>query len=274
MGVGFVGGRYCAMYPDAMPEPRYTVKPTRDDVLFTRSTVDNYAPLHGDFHTDIETNLLHLTEVLPHVSGIFNFVSSWFTVANAGQCFDSPAREDDLCDPNGYYSATKACAEHLVRSHTQTAQAGLIPGPRAYRILRLGNVLGIDPRASKTKNALVHLLAKVKAGEDVTVYTGDCLRDVMHVDDTCRAIRLCLERGTLDTIYHIGYGTSVRTIDLIEHAKGVTGSHSRITLVAPPRFHQIVQVPDFHFCTAKLRGLGFVPDMDPYQAVERVLANL
>ncbi len=35
-----------------------------------------------------------------------------------------------------------------------------------------------------------------------------------------------------------------------------------------------MQAESFHMDTAKLRGLGFVPDMDAYQAVERTLAAL
>ncbi len=270
----FVGSRYCALYPhEAYPEPSRMVQPLCGDVLFLRSTTDNYAPQRGDLTTDIEVNLLHLMRVLDHVGhmrgrGVFTFVSSWFVSANAGTDPAHPARETDLCDPRGFYSATKLCAEHLVRSYCETFR---IP----YRVLRLGNVLGVDPRASTQKAALVHMLGQVKRGEDVTVYTGDCYRNVLHVDDICRAIHLCLSRDeTLNSVTNIGAPRSERMVDLIEHAKAVTGSKSRITLVAPPRFHQIVQAESFWMDTTKLRSLGFVPDMDAYQAVERTLAAL
>jgi nucleoside-diphosphate-sugar epimerase len=132
----------------------------------------------------------------------------------------------------------------------------------------------VDPNASKQKAALIHLLAKVKAGEEISVYTGDQWRNWLHVSDVCAAINLCLREAPLNDIVHIGAPRGARTIDLINHAIGVTGSKSRVTLVAPPRFHSIVQVPDFWYDTTKLRSLGFTPSMDPYQAVERVLASL
>lgn len=267
MGVGFVGGRYCDLYPDAHPEPREAVVPTQDDVLFLRSTTSNYAPLHGDFHTDIDTNLTHLMKVLPLTRGVFNFVSSWFVIANAGQTSNFPARETDLCDPRGFYSSTKLCAEHLVRSYCETMG-------KPYRILRLCNVIGNDPRANKQKAALEWLLGKVKRGEDVDVYDGDGYRAWLHVDDVARALRLCLDKAPLNEIVHIGPPRSERTIDLINHAIHSTGSNSRINLVAQPRFHRVVQTESFHFDTTKLRGLGFVPDMDAYQAVDRVVANM
>jgi nucleoside-diphosphate-sugar epimerase len=266
---GHVGGRYCALYPhETVAEPRECRSPTQTDTLSFVSTVSNYAPLRGELKEDIYTNLCHPMEVLPNVRGTFTQISTWFCVANSGTSSAHPAREDDCCDPNGFYGITAAAREKLIRSYAQTYT-------KPYRILRLCNVLGVDPRASKQKNALIHLLAKVKRGEDVEVYTGDQYRNHMHVDDVCRAIHLCLECDeTLNSITHIGAPRSERTIDLIEHARAITGSKSRITLVAPPRFHQIVQVPDFHMATDKLRGLGFVPDMDAYQAVERVVAAL
>ncbi len=270
MGVGFIGSRYCELYPDeTVPEQRDCAFPTQSDVLWLRSTTSNYHPVHGDLATDIDTNLTHFARVLPTVDGVFNLISSWFVWGSAsGQDATHPARETDPCDPNGWYSITALAREKLLRSYQQTRN-------RSYRTLRLCNVLGVDPRASRQKAALVHMLGQVKRGEDVTVYTGDCYRNVMHVDDVCRAIHLCLSRDeTLNSVTNIGAPRSERMIDLVEHARAVTGSKSRITLVAPPRFHQIVQTESFFMDTTKLRSLGFVPDMDAYQAVERVLAAL
>lgn len=268
-GHGFVGGRYASLYPDNLViEPRTPRhEDLYDDALWLIGTTSNYAPLAGDLQTDIDTNLKLPMRTIPRVKGTFNLVSSWFVCAEAGMRTEHPAREDDPCDPNGFYSVTALAREKLVRSYRQTIN-------RPYRILRLCNVIGNDPRAGKQKNALEMMLGKVKRGQDVEVYTGDNYRAVMHVDDVCRAIHLCLESAPLNEIVHIGPPRSVRIIDLVNHAIAVTKSPSRVTLVPPPRFHQIVQVPDFHFDTTKLRGLGFVPDMDPYEAVERTLANL
>lgn len=268
MGVGFIGSRYCELYPnETVPEARDCTFPTQRDVLWLRSTTDNYGPIHGDLHTDINTNLNHVMDVLPTVNGVFNLISTWFCCSPSGQTPDAPAREDCVCDPNGFYSITALAREKLVRSYQQSTN-------RPYRILRLCNVIGNDPRAGKQKNALEMMLGKIKKGEDIEVYDGDNWRNILHVNDVCRAIHCVLEKGDLNTIYNIGSPQSVRIYDLVQHALYVTGSKSRVTLVPVPRFHKIVQVSDFWMSTDKLRALGFVPDMDPYEAVERVLANL
>ncbi len=271
----FVGSRFCAMYPDeAYPEPSRMVVPLCKDVLMLRSTVSNYGPQHGDLTSDIEINLLHLARVLDHVAHMrsvktFTFVSSWFCYgAAAGTTPDHPARETDPCDPNGMYSITKLAAEKMVRSLCQTWG---IP----YRILRLCNVLGNDPCASKQKAAVVDMLAKAKRGEDISVYTGDGYRNWLHVDDVCRAIHTCLSTdATLNSVTNIGAPRSERTYDLIHHAIATTGSKSRVNLVVPPRFHEIVQVESFWMDATKLRALGFTPQWDAYQAVDRVLEEM
>lgn len=277
MGVGFIGNRYCQLYPsECTPEPREALTPAETDVLFLRSTVSNYNVLNSATRKlDIETNLCHLMDVLPNVRGRFAFVSSWFVYHRGGLDAGHPAHEDyTSCRPVGMYAVTKLAAEQVVRSYCGTAALGLVPGPSSHQILRLCSVIGNDPRAGKHKGAIEMLLAKVVRGEDVSVYEGDNYRAVMHVDDVCRAIHMCLTKGKLDTIYNIGPTSSVRVFDLIQHALFITGSKSRVTIVAQPPFHKLVQTTDFHMDTTKLRALGFTPSMDAYQAVERVIANM
>ncbi len=268
MGNGFIGARYRELYPDTALEPRNGLVPSRKDVLYSISTVHNYHAADGDLERDIDTNLRHLVRVLPNVCGTFTFLSSWFTYAGGRPSTpQEPARETDNGRPIGFYSASKLCAELLVESYCRSNN---IP----FRILRLGNVIGGDPKADKRKNALEWMINRVAAGEDVDLYTGDNYRNVSFVDDICRGIHLAIERGDINTIYNVGNTHSARMFDLIQHAKTITGSNSRINLIAPPRFHSTIQTSDFWLDTTKLRSLGFTPDMNPYQAVERVLANL
>lgn len=280
LGAGFIGGRYAQLYPqDTIIEPRECIAPLHPDVLFTRSTTSNYNVLKPEtLKLDVETNLSHLLDVLPNVRGCFNWTSTWF-VSGANDWGHHPAwraKETHLCNPNGLYSISKLAAEQTIRSYVETvaAMGGAVAGPSSYRILRLSNVIGNDPRAGRQKNALEYLLSKVIAHEDVPLYEGNNWRDTLHVDDTCRAIRLCMERGEPHAIYNVGRGESHKLEDIIQYAIEQTGSRSRIVRVPVPAFHKVVQVPDYFMCTAKLRGLGFEPQMSIWQSVDRVLAGL
>ena len=283
MGKGFIGSNYVDLYPeDVFVEDRSCVVPwpLARDVLYTISTTSNYGPINGDLNVDIDTNLGHLVSVLPNVRGEFNFLSSWFVYGfnNWGHHPAWRAKEEHLCNPNGYYSITKYAAELLVRSHCHTAATGLIKGPTGYRILRLSNVIGNDPRASKQKNAFEYLLQKVLAGQDVSVYEGDNYRDTLHVEDVCRAINLCITdtpvNDRINNVINIGRGESHRLEDLLQYAIDKTGSTSKIVRVPVPEFHKVVQVPDFFMDTAKLRGLGFEPKYSIWESIDKVIAGL
>ena len=121
------------------------------------NTIDNYN-IHQNLHIDVDTNLSTLMSVLENIDRndkdlVFNFVSSWFVY---GQNDKTPFREDDLaCNPTGFYSITKRCAEQLIISFCNTY--GI-----KYRIFRLANVLGEgDGKISKKKNALQFLIKEI-----------------------------------------------------------------------------------------------------------------
>ena len=280
-GTGFILSRYAQLYPQSYVEPRDAFVSSYDNVLYGISTVDNYAPLHGDFEIDINTNLNHLMKVLPNVRSSFAFLSSWFVYNRApGRRCHWPAAamhfdEHDECWPMGMYAVTKHCAERVIQTHHVSVQAGVVKGPSSYRILRLCNVIGNDPRANKQKNALEWMLRKVVNGEDVQVYEGENFRNFLHVDDVCRALYLCIEKDeTLNGITNIGARESTKMIDLITYAINVMGSKSKVVRVPVPAFHRAIQVPDFFMSTTKLQSLGFTPEMNAYQAVDAVLAGI
>src|SRR5579864_3663940 len=170
-GHGFIGGAYVSNFYHHAIANIANVNNRDDysvysrDVLYFISTVHNYH-VFEDTSLDISTNLLTLMKVLDNwrrqpdsKSGIFNFVSSWFVYGDTTMPHAVP--ENALCNPKGFYSITKHCAEQLLRSYCDTF--GL-----HYRILRLGNVVGLgDKKVSAKKNALQYMLNKLKAGEAV-----------------------------------------------------------------------------------------------------------
>ena len=154
--------------------------PTHKDVLYFISTTNNYH-VHNHITLDVDTNLKVLCETLDFCRSediTFNFISSWFVYGQGGNV---PAKEGDHCNPTGFYSITKHCAENLIKSFAQTT--GM-----KYRILRLCNVMGVgDTKASKKKNAIQYMINELVNDRDINIYdNGSHQRDVMHVDDVCR----------------------------------------------------------------------------------------
>lgn len=274
---GFVGSRYWERYwsGKTSTNPNYVLfsRNIRDDynvytkdVLYFISTVDNYNIFENSL-IDINTNLVTLMKVLDNYrefiknddyktgitsNGCFNFISSWFVYGDTPDPHN--VNEDSTCEPKGFYSITKRCAEQLIKSYCDTFGLN-------YRILRLANVVGPeDKKVSKRKNALQYLIGQIKQGEPVEVYgDGTFFRDFIHVDDCADAIDLVINKGEVNTIYNIGNGKTWRFRDILYFCRRELNSSTKITFTEPKVFHQQVQVKSFYMDNSKLISLGYNP---------------
>ena len=263
-GTGFVGSKFCEVTShQAKLIPRENREPVSDHVLYMISTTDNYN-VFENLHVDIDVNLSILMDVLKNLKpgkSVFNFVSSWFVYGDT----ELPATEDSYCNPKGFYSITKRCAEQLIISYCETFNIN-------YRILRLCNVYGPnDKGVSKKKNALQFLINELKHNKDVNLYLdGKFYRDYMHVSDVARAIDLCVEHAPLNQIINIGSGDKIEFKYIIDLARNYTSSQSKIGTMEVPAFHKTVQVPNFYMRADKLKSLGFKPQITIEEGIKEL----
>lgn len=266
-GAGFIGKNYAEKYP-VFIEPKEGIFPKHPNVLYMISTVHNYHPLNGEEFLDVDTNLIHFLKVLTisHKKYgsdlVFNLVSTWFVYSPK----QIPAREDSYCEPNGFYSITALCREQLLKSYCETF--GL-----KYRILRLGNVIGVgDKKISRKKNALQHIIRELAQGRDVDyLYKGGAIRDYIDVRDCVDAIHLVLEKGNLNEIYNIGNGQGLNVNDLVNIAHRESDFKSKIYEIDVPDFHKTVQMPKMYLNIEKIKKLGYVQKHDIRQTVKELV---
>jgi nucleoside-diphosphate-sugar epimerase len=263
---GFIGSRFCEMYNDEIVRvSRECNIPDNKDVLYLISTVDNYN-VFTDLHVDINTNLNKLMDVLENCKEkelIFNFVSSWFVY---GDNHASPVSESQPCSPKGFYSITKFAAEQLLESFCKTFNV-------KYRIFRLCNVYGPNDKGkSKKKNALQYLIDEMKKGNEINLYHGGhFIRDYMHVDDVCRAMKLCMEKAPTNEVINIGSGESVVFKSLIDFVANEVGYKMKINTIEPTEFHKIVQTKNFCLNSNKLFQLGFKKNISIKDGLKQLL---
>lgn len=266
-GKGFIGSEFVKQFSEEtiVVERNAKYAPT-NNVLYMRSTIHNYHPKDGDLFIDIDTNLIHFMQTLEansHKEGmVFNLVSSWFVY---GKNEKLPAGEDDFCNPTGFYSVTAYAREKLLQSYCETFG-------KKYRILRLGNVIGIgDEKASERKNALQWISKELAQGRNVNVYKGGSIRDFIDVRDCARAIHLVLEKGELNTIYNIANGQGLNVRDLIDVAHRASGFRAKVKEMEVPDFHKVVQTPKMFLNTRRLKDLGYVKQHDIKTTVEELV---
>ena len=280
-GYGFVGSEYCKISKqDCIKNDRDNYQVQSANCVYFISTVDNYN-IHIDSLLDINTNLIVLVKVLDEYrnyvketgeKGCFNFISSWF-VYGKDSGFGEDSRgipETDSCDPKGFYSITKRCAEQLLMSYCETFDLN-------YRILRLANVLGAeDKKVSSKKNAVQYLLGEIAANKPVDLYDGGHFyRDYIDVRDCARAMDLVINNGELNSIYNIGNGKGINFRDIIRYARDAMESGSEIRTIEQKEFHKKVQSSrSFFMDNTKLMALGYRPEYFIQQTIDDIIYNI
>jgi nucleoside-diphosphate-sugar epimerase len=249
-GTGFIGGTFCELYPDEIVMiSREDRVPQSNNILYFISTTTNQN-IFKNLHSDIDVNLKLLMDVLLNCKNkdvTFNFISSGFVYGN--DVLD--ARETDCCNPTGFYSITKRCAEQLLISFCKTFEIN-------YRILRIGNVYGFDKTISPGKNVLGYMINLLKSNQDITLYDGgNFLKDYIHVEDVSRAIKFIMDNGKLNEIYNIAQGESRSFRSIIEELKNITNSKSNIIDVPIPKEQNYIQTKNMTLNVDKLKSLGF-----------------
>lgn len=110
------------------------------------------------------------------------------------------------------YGVSKRAAEDVVRSYTKMANAD-------YTIFRFYNVIGSTVVMPTNVDGLFYNLNKARESGEFTIYGNDypntvdgtCVRDYVHVEEVCHALRMAIEKPANNTecLGH-GVGYTVR----------------------------------------------------------------
>lgn len=118
----------------------------------------------------------------------------------------NPADEDSCVAPRSPYAASKASADHLVRSYQHTYG---LPISLTYACNNLG------PRQHPEKLVPLVIL-RALAGQSLPLYgDGAAVRRWLHVDDHCRAILAVLDAGQAGRAYAVGPRQGTSNLDLV-----------------------------------------------------------
>jgi dTDP-glucose 4,6-dehydratase len=159
--------------------------------------------------------------------------------------------ETDPLLPRNPYSASKACAEHIVRAACNTHGLN-------YNITRSCNVFG--PR-QKAKNLVPHIITSLIEDRPIRIHgKGRNFRQYIHVEDVCRALWYVIEGGDPGEVYNISPGSSpsigeniLTNNEMVAWIGSLMGKTPRVEYIADRKGHDWGYKVD----SSKLRALGW-----------------
>jgi len=108
-------------------------------------------------------------------------------------------------NPSSPYSASKACADHLIRSFVRTYKLPAI-------ISNCCNNYGPNQFPEKLIPKLIHNIIKNKP---LPIYgRGKNSREWIHVQDHCKALLKIFVRGKIGESYNVGSNQNIQNIDI------------------------------------------------------------
>jgi len=113
------------------------------------------------------------------------------------------------------YGVSKRAAEDVVRSYTKMAEA-------EYTIFRFYNVIGSTVAMPTNPDGLFYNLAKARETGEFTIFGSDypntvdgtCVRDYVHVEEICHAIKMAIEKPANNTEC-LGHGVGYTVQEMV-----------------------------------------------------------
>lgn len=168
---------------------------------------------------------------------------------------------------NSAYGISKRAAEDVVKEYCT------IHNPTPYTIFRFYNVIGSSGYAPTNPDGLMYNLMRSEYTREFTIFGNDydtpdgtCIRDYVHVDEICEAIRMAIEEPAngIESLGH-GVGYSVKEIinifETVNEAKLSKGTDEAITVNHGPRRKGDVPVSVLEDVSKYMKNLYKIEDL-------------
>lgn len=242
---GYIGSHLCKRLESEYEIYGLDIRPNEHPVT-QFFQVDINRPLEVGFEFDAVVHLAALVNVgqseempiqyyITNLNGTMNVLNKIqtknFIFASTGAAA--------LCE--SAYGVSKRAAEDVVKEYCT------VHNPTPYTIFRFYNVIGSSGYAPTNPDGLMYNLMRSEYTREFTIFGNDydtpdgtCIRDYVHVDEICEAIRIAIEEpaNKIECLGH-GVGYTVKEIvDIFERvndARLSEGTDEAITVSYGPR---------------------------------------
>lgn len=177
---------------------------------------------------------------------------------------ENSKREDYVLEPTNPYAATKAAAEHIVKSYYLSYKFPVI-------ITRCNNVYGPNQYPEKV---IPRFILQLINGKPCTIQgSGEQVRSFIYVSDVVRAYELLLLDGTIGEVYNIGCDDelSVNTVHQILNTVMYDEEIIRDKLPAITIADRNFNDQRYFISTEKINALGWKPTVDFTDGIRKTI---
>jgi len=176
-----------------------------------------------------------------------------------GEVEQLPVAEDRPMDPKNAYGASKVAGEVYCRTFQNTYGLDV-------SVLRLSNVYGSGDR----DRVIPIWLDRARRGEDLEIYGGAQVLDLVPVDLVVAALRRAAEVSLAGRVLNVGSGVGTPLRDLADQIARLPSREVGLR-VAPARS---IEVTRFVADVARMRDLlGLAPPADPLEGLAALWAE-
>ena len=213
------------------------------------SHVDNSI---NDSYPFIESSVLGVWNLLELVRGKPEYARPLFFHISTDEVYGDIAegdfKEGDRLSPSNPYSASKACAEMLVKSYSRTYDLD-------YLITRSSNNYG--PRQFEEK-LIPKCITSLERNKKIPVHgDGSYVRDWIYVRDNAGAILHLLKSGVKNESYNIGCQNQIKNIDIVNTVIDWFGKDDSSINFVENRWGQDLR---YSISNKKLKDTGWQPE--------------
>lgn len=264
------------------PPPRRAAAPTAASPLTSRRSyvidtenIDTIIHAAAQSHVDnsfgnsfafTENNVMgtHVLAETAHNSGRIKRFIHVSTDEVYGSSYEGDERhvEEDVLEPTNPYAATKAAAEHIVKSYYRSFKLPLI-------ITRGNNVFGPHQYPEKVIPKFVRRLVN---GQTCCIHgDGSNTRHFIYVGDVAAAFLTILHRGVVGEVYNVGCETEFTNLEvaqmLVRAIKPGADPKDHISYVRDRSFNDV----RYYINSGKLHKLGWKPVVEFEEGLRRTI---
>jgi UDP-glucose 4-epimerase len=193
---------------------------------FYRCDINRQFVIPGDIEYDSVIHLAALVRVgeseqipikyyITNLNGTMNVINK---IKTKNFIFASTGAAQDC---SSAYGISKRAAEDVVREYCTQHK------PQNYTIFRFYNVIGSDGYEPTNPDGLMYKLMEAKTTKEFTIFgddyntsDGTCVRDYVHVNEICDALKQAIEKPS-NSIECLGHGVGKTVIDIVNMFKEV-----------------------------------------------------